>query len=290
MLFKEYLENRKSTREYSENKVNKETLETLKEYGLEISKQYGDGLIQFELFEDGESIYNKLLGRGGYSGVMIKSPHYFGVKMVNNEKETRIKAAYAMQQLLKKAFELELGTCWIDIENIPHSLELELAGSEDHVVNYLFSLGYPKEKKFFDFKTIIGSSKGINKFDIKRELKGSGSSRLPLEEIVYLNEWGNNISYEILEHWGLDELFYHLKNAPSHMNAQPWRFILDNDIVRLAILDPEDDSNLTDAGIIMYLFEGLANELGMKQKWNVDLSAVKEYKGKRYQIIGSFDM
>lgn len=290
MLFKEYLTNRKSTREYSEQIINTSHLKMLEIFAKEVVEEFEPGLLQFQLFEDGKNIYSKLIGRGGYSGVMIESPHYFGIKMMNLEKETRIKAAYAMQALLKKAFELGIGTCWIDIENIPHSLELELAGSEDKIVNYLFALGYPKEKKFFDFKTIVSSKTGVNKFDIKRELRSNGSSRLSIEEIVYLDTWGNNSTYETLENWGLDELFYELRNAPSNMNKQPWRFILDNDVIRLCIIDPENEANLTDAGIMMFLFEGIANDMGMKQKWNSNLSEIREYKGNTYQIIATFDM
>lgn len=290
MLFKEYLLGRKSTREYSDRKIEDEKIGQLKIIAKEITEKIGSNLLSFEFFDNGHEIYDKLEGRGGYSGVMIKSPHYFGVKMANGDKETRIKAAYAMQAVLKSAFEFGIGTCWVDISNIPHSLELELAGDDSHIVNYLFALGYPKEKGFFDFKSKISAITGINKFDIKRELKSDGSSRLPISELVYLNEWGNNVEYEVLEQWGLDELFYHLRNAPSHLNSQPWRFILDNDVIKLGMLRPEDEANLTDIGIMMYLFEGLANEMGMKEKWNIQLSDTLDYHGEKYQVVAVFDM
>ncbi|MCT4660224.1 MAG: hypothetical protein N4A40_00080 [Tissierellales bacterium] len=290
MLFKEYLIGRKSTREYSSKKVETERIQQLKFAAKEVTEKIGSNLIGFEFFENGDDIYEKLEGRGGYSGVMIKSPHYFGVKMANDEKETRIKAAYAMQSVLKAAFELGIGTCWVDISNVPHSLELELAGDEEHIVNYLFALGYPKEKSFFDFKSKISAIAGINKFDIKRELKSEGSSRLPISELVYLDKWGENAEYETLEQWGLDELFYHLRNAPSHMNAQPWRFVLDNDVIKLGMLRPNDEANLTDIGIMMYLFEGLANEMGMKETWTIDISEICEDHGEAYQLVAVFDM
>lgn len=290
MYFKDYLGIRESVREYDEKAIEKEILDELLDYSKTLEKTYANSGCSFVFFEKGAEIYEQLKNIGGYSGVMIKSSSYFGVRMIDENPKTIIMAAYMMQALIKKAFELKLGTCWVDINHIPQSLAIEIAGGIDNVVNYLFAVGHPAKEGFFEGKTRLSQKTGINKFDIERLLKGSGSSKLSIEETVFLNNFGNTVDLEMLEQWGLDELFLYIRYAPSHYNIQPWRFIVDNDKIQLCIINPEDKANLTDAGIVMYLFEGLANEIGMKQKWDIEISDVKEYRGIKYLVVGTFDM
>ena len=73
MLMSNFLRDRKSTREYKDKDVSKETLEKIMEYGEDIEKEIGDKSFKFLLLKNGDKVYELLKGKGGYAGVMIKS-------------------------------------------------------------------------------------------------------------------------------------------------------------------------------------------------------------------------
>lgn len=291
MQFKDFLAQRESVREYAMEPIARDTLGELLDYAEMLENKVDGGkLYNIVFFREGMTIYEKLQHIGGYSGVMIKSPSYFGVRMADEKPETIVGAAYLMQDLIKKAFELGLGTCWVDVGHVPQETAIEIAGGVDRVVKYLFAIGYPAKEGFFESKTKVSQKTGANKFDIDRLMKGSGSEKIDVEDLVYLNEFGNKTNFETLEQWGVDELFLFVRYAPSHLNSQPCRFILDNDKVTLCLLNGMDEANLTDAGIMMYLFEGLAHEAGMKARWKLDIQPAQKFRDKEYRVVGTFDM
>jgi len=283
MNFKDFLINLQSIRDYKDTNVENIILSDIRAYLGEINtavgREKGFSLI---LFENGQEVFKKLDGVGGYSGVMIKSPHYIGLKLHKESAETEFLGAYFMQSAVKKLFEMELASCWINIRNVPSSVKAELMNDENGNMNYILAFGEADEKALkqksspFYVQSVSTSPYGYKIV----EDKGTENARLAVSEIVYLNEWGNEAKYEELESRGLADIFFFVRNAPSYKNMQPCRFILKDGEAYLAIVNPENIENYVDAGIMMFTAEGLAKDLGIPGKWTFveDKDENKEYK------------
>lgn len=269
MLMSNFLRDRKSIREYKGKEVPKKTLEKLMDYGKSVEKEIGDENFRFLLFKNGEVVYKTLEGKGGYAGVMIKSPHYIGLENFKDSKESIIKGAYAMEKLITKATEYNLGTCWISIEEVDKETKEKLYSNLEGKIDYILAIGNPVAKNPF--------------------IQEPESSRLSIEDIVFKDEIGENIDADELESRGLSDLFYYTRFAPSSFNNQPWRFILKDDKVVLTLIEDEELS-LIDAGIIMYYFENMANAIGIGGKWELINNEDIKVDGKTYNYIGEFNI
>ncbi|NBI06794.1 nitroreductase family protein [Senegalia massiliensis] len=299
MLFRNFLENRTSTREYKETVIERDKLDMLMDFAFKIEKSYGNEGIRFKLYQNGDEIYNELKGKAGYSGVMIKSPHYIGLQTNDENDLTFLKASYAMETLLTKVYQMDLGSCWINVMDTPYDSKKILFDENNKHVNYIVAIGYPKNsQKITDFTNSDGlQNEDIEYLNTIRPFKEkkyfvdkSTSSRLSVSDIVFYNEFGNEISQEELDNRGLNELFYYIRYAPSDKNEQPWRFILKNNSVELGVIDPQDKNNLTDAGIMMYYFEEMAKSIGYKGNWNFKQDNIQDYKGINYTILGEYNL
>ncbi|WP_425449664.1 nitroreductase family protein [Dethiothermospora halolimnae] len=260
MMLTDFLKERRSVREYKNKKVKTSVLTELIDYGESINDSKGS--LEFILFEDGKEIYKELDGKAGYSGVMIDSPHYIGITLKDYTVTSLVKSGYIMEDLVSKISEMGLGTCWITVEDIDTDLKKELFKTEN--ISYIVAIGYPKNRKPY------------------QEI--ATSSRHSIEEIVYLGEWGNNIKVDELEKRGLEDLFYYVRYAPSQKNSQPWRFILKEGKVELAVENPFTEANIVDSGIMMYYFEKMAHSIGINKKWNIVEEGTKEL----YTVLGEF--
>ncbi|WXR60395.1 nitroreductase family protein [Peptostreptococcaceae bacterium AGR-M142] len=290
MLFKEYLGARKSVREYELKAIKEDEINELKEVARLLNE---DESVKIKYFDDGKTIREALKGKAGYSGVMIESPHYLALEIKDFNEQTLIKGSYRMEATIKKAYELGLGTCWIDLDNVSDEILKDLF-KEEIKPNYLVAIGYPKEKSIlekglFKFMTTNKDFKNdpyANKIVKKGDTSGA---RIHLEDLVYKDSFATKMSIEEIEQRGFEEIFYLVRNAPSSKNSQPWRFVVEGSDIYLAILEPENKINFIDAGIMMYFFEGIAHDVGIKGKWHVIESIESNsYKDINYSYVAKF--
>lgn len=270
MLMSNFLRDRKSTREYKDKDVNKEILEKIMEYGEEIEREIGDKSFKFLLLKNGDKVYDLLKGKGGYAGVMIKSPHYIGLEVLNDSRDNIIKGSYAMEKLITKITKYGLGTCWISIENVDEETKKELCINLEGRMDYILAIGNPVSKNPF--------------------IQEPDSCRLSIEDIVFKDEIGKNITADELETRGLSDLFYYIRFAPSSYNNQPWRFILKGNKVVLVLMKDEAKFSFIDAGIIMYYFENMASAIGITGKWQLLNDEDVKVNGITYNYIGEFNI
>lgn len=267
MLMSNFLKDRKSTREYKSKPVDENVLNELMEYAKNLELKFGVNNFKLYLQKEGSKIYEALKGKGGYAGVMINSPHYISLEILNESEETIIYSAYAFESLITKATHLGLGACWVSIKSVDDDTKSKILNTNNKV-NYLLAIGYPIAKNPFE--------------------KEATSCRLSIEEIVYKEELGKDIDLDEIEHRGLSDLFYYIRFAPSSYNNQPWRFVLKDDRVILTLLCNEGKFNLTDAGIIMYYFENMAKAIGIDGKWNILNKEDVKVNNNTYKTIGEF--
>ncbi|SHH95248.1 nitroreductase family protein [Sporanaerobacter acetigenes] len=268
MLMSSFLKNRKSIRDFKEKDADKKVLEELMDYGKKLESAIGKNSFKFILFEDGKLVHKALSGKGGYAGVMIKSPHYIVLELLDESEDCIINASYAMENLITKASELNLGSCWISVVDVEEDMKKALFELKNGKVDYILAIGYPVAKNPF--------------------VQEGESCRLAVEEIVYKDEIGNKIDMDELENRGLSDLFYYIRFAPSSYNNQPWRFILKDDRVVLTLMCNDNKYNLVDAGIIMYYFENMAKSIGVNGSWKLLHDEDCEVDKVLYKFIGEF--
>ncbi|MEA4845661.1 MAG: nitroreductase family protein [Clostridiaceae bacterium] len=274
MNFKDFLANLQSIRDYEEESLKGLALADIKVYLKKINetagKEKGFSLI---MLEKGSEVFDSLKGVGGYSGVMIKSPHYIGLAVSKESHEAEFFGAYHMQSVVRKLQEMQLGSCWIDIRDVSGEIKEKLSEDSTLRVNYLLAFGIADEKAVKSKKprtSVKNEAVGYKQDPYGIKVSGaeiSDKARLSLGEIVYMYEWGRQAAYEELESRGMADLFFYIRNAPSYKNLQPCRLILKDGEAELAVLEPENTRNYIDAGIMMYTLEGLAKELGIPGKW-----------------------
>lgn len=270
MLMSNFLKNRKSIREYKDKAINEGVMNKLLDIFKELEEESNSKSFNFIIFKDGEKVYKLLEGKAGYSGVMIKSPHYIGIRLKEVTKESIVEASYYTEKLMSKLSELNLGSCWINVKDVDKAIKAEALGEDNKNIGYLVAIGHPKAKNPF--------------------LEDPFSARFSIEEIVFKNEMGNSISLQELENRGLDDLFYYIRFAPSNFNKQPWRFILNENKITLLLEVDQGRTDLMDAGIIMYYFEEMAKTVGLSNKWKLIEEEPIEYDGKQYRPVGEYNI
>lgn len=270
MLMTNFLKNRRSTREFKKKKVHSDTLEKINSYLDKLENKEIKGNIKLNLYENGEFIYEKLKGIGGYVGIMIESPHYIGLEQLNMNKSSTIYGAYYMEKLITDLNELGLDTCWVGIGNLEKGSKKEIFKDLEGEMNYLLAIGYSKPKNPFANQPF--------------------SERMGVEELVFSEEMEKKIDQEELENRGLEDLFYYIRFAPSKANLQPWRFLLEKDKVTLLIKYEEGEKpNYVDAGIVMYYFEELGKSVGINEKWKL-IEGTYEGKEGKYEYVGEIKL
>lgn len=287
MSFREFTANIESTRDYKETKLDEITISNIIAYLREINAGIGSEKgFSFVVLEKGDEVYKDLEGVGGYSGIMIKSPHYIALTILKEDQQSEFYGAYYMQSIVKKLYEMELGSCWISIRDISNDIKTRLLNSSEGTTNYLLAFGMPDEKamKQKSPKVTVSSAGSAYKQDpygtVVSEAAPSDGARYSLGEIVYLHTWGRQASYEELESRGMTDIFFYVRNAPSYKNLQPCRLILQEGETELAVVNPEDVISYTDAGIMLYTLEGLAKDMGIPSQWSFiqDESQNKDYR------------
>ncbi len=277
------LENRRSVRKYSRDKVNIEELKDIITKANNSNVLDENAKLEFRLVENGHDLYNNLKGNAGYLGNIIDAPHY--VVALTNEKGRYLEnLGYRMEQLMIEAQNRDLGTCWIELfhgnERVNDVLEIE-NGSLDILT--ITPIGFEK----------VPLSKRIFK-----SLVNMKSERKPYDEITFFDKWKYHREPNSKIEEKIVETIKCAKLAPSWGNNQPWRFfITENKVLLFSHIDKVKighqhiNHSKIDCGIIMFYFELLGEELGLAGKWsfNSKLDNIDQYNiDNKYEYIGEF--
>lgn len=249
MSFLQTIESMKTVRDFRDDPVPSTILKRLIRKTQSEKGLLPDTTFSVRLIEDGPGFFQLLNGKAGYFGKMIAAPHYI---VLFDEPKTGVyeNSGYVMEKLRLSAWEEELGTCWISLDERVDAAPWVVDPVEAPPMA-LVAIGYPEH--------------GIFRQDVLKK-----SARLPLTDLVYLEKWGQKCPVEELEVRGMSEIFYYGKLAPSWGNRQPWRFILHQEKIYLALLvDDQETRALTDAGIVMLYIQQAAHDKGFSMKWQL---------------------
>lgn len=269
-MFSKIVQEIRTVRDYKKDPVDHKLLNEIIMSGMD-----GKGIvprknISILIVDNDDDMANKLSGKAGYFGKIIEAPHY--LVLTSPEFPSYIEhSGYIMELMRFKAWELGLGTCWLNVENEERIKELFKIENNDRITA-LVAIGH--------------QYRGIFKTDMSEK-----SSRLGIEEIVYENHWGKTCSLEDLENRGLANIFYYTRYAPSWGNKQLWRFIFTEDKIILSV--PKEGKNNTelDAGIVMYYLEMAAHEEGINGSWVIktdeDIKSIYDIPTD-YEVVGYY--
>ncbi|MDO4594525.1 MAG: nitroreductase family protein [Tissierellia bacterium] len=258
MLMNNFLKTRTSTRSFKNKEIKKDTVKKLYELLKEKSENLNNCGFLFN--NNGDIVFEQLEGVGGYQGLMIKSPAYIALNTFDDNPKSYIEGSYHMEDLITELEELGLASCWISLKDVDETVKKTVFNYNSGKVDYALSIGYPQRNEIHE---------------------NSSSDRIGIDKFVFIDDFYTPATIEELELRGLDDLFYYLRFAPSTYNKQPWRFVLDGDIVKLYTEDYSGVENLVDCGIIMYYFKKLAESLAIDTKWDID----PKLEDEKYQYI-----
>lgn len=283
MNYKELIAESKSVRDYKNTPIESKVLNEIKEYTKAGRKLVSDIDVSVEVLENSQ-VFSKLDGFAGYKGHMINAPSY--IIIFSETKEHYIENAGCIgEDIILKATELGVDSCWITFEN-SDLIKEKLNISTDKEVTAIIALGYNANA---DKKVVNPTKTGENYSKSKLEIVSSNTSyRLGVEEVVFMKEWGKNATVEELEERAILDAFHYARMAPSTLNRQPWRFIVDDGIVVLTVRKDEHTNSYEeriDAGIVMLYFEVIVDMTLFELNWKFE-KPKKDYNiPEEYEVV-----
>lgn len=249
MLITNFLNSRKSVRDYKNKEVKKDDMVAIQK-GLD-DRNLKSSKYQFTLHTNGDDIYKALDGHGGYGGVMIKAPAYIAMNVLEEHPQAYLEASYAMEDLETMLADLGLGSCWVTLLEASDVLIKDTFKNPEGRIKYLLATGYPSRSFNFGSKDFV--------------------PKIGVEDYVFRNLEKEPYTMEELEHFGLDDLFYYLRMAPSSKDRQPWRFIIQDNYISLYADDINNLDDFVDIGIVIYYFDSLAKASNFNPVWEIDI-------------------
>lgn len=267
MDYKNIIMNKSSVRDYKEKKVDEKIILELSRYANTCPRLAEDIEMDIRIM-DNDVVYRQLDGFAGYHGIMINAPHY--VILLSEKKDHYMEnAGYVGESIAMKAFDLGVDSCWItftDSQKVIHRLNI-VTGKE--VVGIL-ALGYGKKKKPVTLGALkIGDN--YSQADMRKK-DGNTSTVLPLCQMVYIDKWGEGADVDKLMERALYDPMDCARKAPSTLNRQPWRFLIDGGKIILTMRKDNDISEYEeriDAGIAMLYFEDVIEQTLCKVQWKL---------------------
>jgi hypothetical protein len=283
MNYKNLIPKIKSVRDYKKISVSESILYEIK-HSYEKGKKLIDDIEIDVLIKNREEIYEQLKGIAGYNEKMIEAPHY--IVILSEEKEYFIEnTGYIGQGLILKAFESGVNSCWITFDD-GDEIKEKLRIDSEKKLTALIALGYDDNKTKAVNETNLDYNPSKANVVVAED---NVATRIDISRLVFIKEWGKYADTDDLSGRGLLDAFNYARLAPSTLNRQPWRFIIDDGIVVLTIRRDADINKYQekiDTGAVMLYFESIVDSTLFDTSWNMG-KLDKEYNiPDEYMIIG----
>jgi len=262
MNIREAIRRRISVRHYKSQLVPGEILQSVVKSGASSVALDDKIKIRFHLIKEGRQVAERMTYLTGARFLFGSSPHF--IIATSEEKSLfMLNMGFCMEQMILFATEQGLGTCWIGGLFTEERIgDLVRLGKNERVIA-LTPIGYP-DTSFYGRMTHDLIELGAANF----------GRRKPLKQIAVGSEWGSPLETQDSE---LLEALECARLAPSWVNAQPWRFLVNGkEIIAVAdasgryssVRDGKHYYRL-DVGIAMAHFFLAAKEMGWDGKWQV---------------------
>lgn len=236
---------RHSRRKYVNREIDASTLDTIKAT-IEEHNSHFAGIRLVLVNGEFNQVFTGIIGS---YGKIIGSPAY--VAMVGNTQGERIpeKIGYIGEGFILEATALELGTCWVAGMFKCKRVEEDVQLRENEKIYAITPLGYVEEKYSFSEKMMSKMISSHKRKDLEDLCRGDFDKNWPKWIKTSLNC---------------------ARLAPSAVNAQPWRFEVNDDSIVLSVDKPKNSTKIMkriDCGIAMLHLEIGALHEGVKGSW-----------------------
>lgn len=221
---------RTSTRAYSGERLTREEIFLLRDF-ID-STEYQKGVfdtVRFDLIENkNDSVF------GAYG--QITGARYYIAAIAKNNKHSLIDIGFAFERLVLYAQSIGLGTCWLAATSFDrNAAELYVPLKDDEIIAAISPIGQKAETQNSDLS-------------VQHKLK----SRLGFDSLFFDMKTGGRIEDEKAK-----AALQLVQAAPSALNNQPWRVVIDGDIahfyvVRRINLHLNYDFQMMDIGVALY--------------------------------------
>ena len=250
MVMTNFLQKRRTVREFQPTKRSAMEMDWLKDTLAKLEKQSAASEVSFALYENGQAIAEALKGKAGYGGTMIEAPYYIALRAKSHEKAELIRTGYYLEMMNTELIEKNFGTCWITTVQVDKDLKKSLFVEGGEFVDYIIGFGKALNQDVFDEERV--------------------SPRLSVDKIVFKDHLDTPAPLTELENYGLFDVFSSIRFAPSHINAQPWRFLLKDDGNVVLYMDKsKGQKSYVDIGVVMYYYEAMLKNTGTEKTWTL---------------------
>lgn len=286
MKYMEKIEKRKSIREFWDRPLEAKTIEEIRAFlpqAMRLIREIDVELCVVTAPDAGE----KLEGVAGYRGKCFHAPAY--LVLLSEKADYYVEnAGFITEDLCLKLTEMELSHCWLTVhdgEAVKKALQIE---SDKEAVTVL-ACGYGKKertKKRLDIFTPSNVS--------FRERDGHVAPKISQDELVFQSRWGKKVEWD---EGGMDPLLdkalYAASLAPSFLNRQPYRYLLQGNRVLVCLKNEDmtnDNDTLLDIGATMLNFDAIASQQD-QVNWTMGSPGGTEDLGipEHYEVVAYYD-
>jgi len=265
MNYAALIENRKSVRAFTDKRVpNSQLVELETFYYQNVKRLIPDIKTELLFFND----YSKeaLEGAAGYNSFLVGAPQYL-VLLSEKHELAHLNAGYIMQDLLLKATDMGLDSCWLTFTD-SDAVKEAIGIVTDLQVVALAAFGYGVKTT----KRLRLNIRSMSNIDISAKRRYAEPKR-SIYDMAFLNEWGN--THKLDDHIGffdnvLWEALHAASLSPSYLNRQAYGFLLKDSHVHL-VRRPDDYTTELDGqlslGIALLHFSAVASEWTGRVQW-----------------------
>ncbi len=223
---------------------------------------------------DKRDLPNKIKNISGYNGYLIDAPNYI---LIYSEMKPHFieNVGFIGENIIIKLTDMGIDTCWLTIkeEEVVKEPETKLR------LTGLIAAGYGGKRKNRKVINKMLWGKGYDNLEVKYT-DTDNALKNALVDIVYMGDYGEKATPDDIINSGLYEALCSACHAPSALNRQPWRFIIDGGVVSL-IIKKDAYTNIYEAkinaGAVMFNFLAVVKErlfnaewkMGAKNKYNI---------------------
>lgn len=161
-------------------------------------------------------------------GMIKNAVDYFTIGMTDSE-ESALAVGFSFEQVVLKAWQIGLGTCWIAATFKGSAFEQGEPWPEGEKLRIISPVGRPVRKSMME--------------NITRMTLGS-NNRKAFKELFFTDGFSRSLTQENT----FAEALNMLRLAPSSTNSQPWRVLVENELVHFYYI-PKSPVSVLDSGI-----------------------------------------
>ena len=285
MNYSALIQNRKSTREFTDREISYQDLSIIRDYCQKDLRRLIPE-IKTELYFFGPGTGAALEGAAGYNQFLVGAPQYL-VLLSEKHPLSYINAGYMMQDLLLKLSDMDLDSCWLtfaDSEDIKGVLGI----GSDLDVAAIAAFGYGKKT----LRRLRLNLRSMSNVDIVAKHRYMEPKR-SVEDMAFLDSWGNTDGLD--QYMGffddmLWESIYAASLAPSYLNRQAYGFLLKDG--EISLVERPDRYNVKidgdlSLGIVLLHFSAVAENWAGKLSWRFGEEAAKLELPEGHRVIAT---